>query len=258
MKGASSSVTAAAAGTRPAARTRAPAAAENRLLQQHGDLVRRIAYHLVARLPSSVDVDDLIQAGLMGLIEAARHYDGGHGATFETFASIRIRGAMVDELRRGDWAPRSVHRRARAAAEAIRSIEQSTGHEAAAADVAMALGMTLDEYHRVAEYAARAPVLSLHGADGEGLAAIVAAEPGDEPLTRLERDAFRRALARAITELPAREQQVMALYYQEELNLKEIGAVLGVTESRVCQIHGQALLRLRGRLAGWRDGVPAS
>lgn len=239
------------------ARAAAPTA-EARVLVQHGDLVRRIAYHLVARLPASVDVDDLIQAGLMGLLEAARHYDGRMGASFETFASIRIRGAMVDELRRGDWAPRSVHRQSRAAAEAIRSIEQRTGHEAAVADVAEVLGLSLAEYHRLSEYAARAPVLSLHAEEGEGPVARVAADAGDEPLSRLERDAFRRALARAVTELPPREQQVMALYYQDELNLKEIGAVLGVTESRVCQIHGQALLRLRGRLAGWRDGAMAS
>jgi RNA polymerase sigma factor FliA len=228
-------------------------AAEAALLRQHGDLVRRIAYHLVARLPSSVDVDDLIQAGLMGLTEAARHYNGSLGASFETFASIRIRGAMIDEIRKGDWAPRSVHRRARAAAEAIRSIEQSTGREAAPAEVAGALGVTLEEYHQIADDAARAPVMSLHAEEGEGPVARVAGDPGDEPLARLEQDAFREALAAAIEQLPPREKQVMALYYQDELNLKEIGAVLGVTESRVCQIHGQALLRLRARLADWRD-----
>jgi len=226
---------------------------EAELLRRHGELVRRIAYHLVARLPASVDVDDLIQAGLIGLMEAGRHYDGSMGASFETFASIRIRGAMVDEIRKGDWAPRSVHRRARAAAAAIRRIEQSAGREAQPAEVAQALGVPLDEYHHLSEDAARAPVLSLHAEDGEGPVARVAADRADEPLARLEQDAFRGALVAAIEDLPAREKQVMALYYQEDLNLKEIGAVLGVTESRVCQIHGQALLRLRARLADWRD-----
>jgi RNA polymerase sigma factor for flagellar operon FliA len=234
---------------------RHPLPAEAALLACHDGLVRRIAHHLAARLPASVDVDDLIQAGFIGLTQAARHFSASGGASFETFASIRIRGAMIDEIRQGDWAPRSVHRRARAAAEAIRSIEQATGREASATEVARALGLSAEEYARLSEDAARAPVLRLHeGGEGEH-ALLAAADPADEPLARVQHEAFRQAMAVAIGALPERERQVMALYYQDELNLKEIGAVLGVTESRVCQIHGQALLRLRSRLADWRGEV---
>lgn len=224
------------------------------LLRKHADLVRRIAYHLVARLPASVEVDDLIQAGLMGLMEASRHYSETAGASFETFASIRIRGAMIDEIRKGDWAPRSVHRRARDAAAAIRRIEQASGHEAAATDIAAAMGISLEDYHQIAGDAARSQVMSLHRENGEeDESSRIAAPAGAEPLSRLEKSEFAGALAQAIDGLPEREKQIMALYYQEELNLKEIGAVLGVTESRVCQLHGQALMRLRARLKDWRE-----
>jgi len=130
-------------------------------LIQHADLVRRIAHHLAARLPACVEVDDLIQAGMIGLIEAARSYDAEQGAAFTTYASIRIRGAMVDEIRRNDWAPRSVHRRAREAAAAMREIEQTTGCPASATDVAARIGLPLPEYLRILEDSARSQVLSL-------------------------------------------------------------------------------------------------
>lgn len=229
--------------------------AEAALLACHDGLVRRIAHYLAARLPASVDVDDLVQAGFIGLTQAARHFSATGGASFETFASIRIRGSMIDEIRQSDWAPRSVRRRARAAAEAIRSIEQATGREATTPEVARALGLSPGEYARLSEDAVRAPVLRLHeGGDDEG-ARVAAADPSGEPLAQLQRERFRQAVAGAIDALPQRERQVMALYYQEELTLREIGAVLGVTESRVCQIHGQALLRLRSRLAEWQGGI---
>ena len=223
----------------------------NALIRDHQDLVRRIAYHLLARLPASVEVDDLLQAGQLGLIEAARHFRTDGGASFATFAGIRIRGAMLDELRKGDWVPRSVHRRAREIAEAIRGIEARTGHEASDIEVAAELGLSLEDYHRHAEDAARAPLLSLDDpGDGErGLADTL--EDPETPERATFRDAFRQALIAGIRQLPEREQRVMGLYYQDELNLKEIGKVLGVSESRVCQLHSQALLRLRARLIEW-------
>lgn len=135
--------------------------AANEVIAQHSDLVRRIAHHLAARLPASVEVDDLIQAGMMGLIEASRSYDADQGASFETYASIRIRGSMIDEIRRGDWVPRSVHRRARDAAATIRRLEQSTGRAASATEVAAAMEMPLPEYLRLMEDASRGQVLSL-------------------------------------------------------------------------------------------------
>ena len=129
--------------------------AANDVIAQHADLVRRIAHHLAARLPASVEIDDLIQAGMIGLLEASRSYDAEQGASFETYASIRIRGSMIDEIRRGDWVPRSVHRRARQAAATVREIEQRTGRAAIATEVASAMEMPLPEYLRLLEDAAR-------------------------------------------------------------------------------------------------------
>lgn len=234
--------------------------AESALVTQHLELVKRIAWHLAARLPASVDIDDLIQAGVIGLIEAARHYSGDRGASFETYAGIRIRGAMVDELRRGDWAPRSVHRRMRDVSAAIRAIEQETGHEARDAQIAEKLGASLSEYHEIVRDAVQCQVLSMHGAshDDEDDRDYEAVDPAATPADVVEHADFMRALTQAISELPEREKLLMAMYYDEELNLREIGQVLDVTESRVCQLHGQALLRLRARLNDWRDGKTAS
>lgn len=230
-----------------------PAVSEAALISTHLDLVKRIAHHLAARLPASVDVEDLIQSGVIGLIDAARHYSGDRGASFETYAGIRIRGAMMDELRRGDWAPRSVHRRARDVAGAIRVIEQETGREAKDGEVAEKLGIPLSEYHEIVRDATQCQVLSIegYGKDDDDDNGIETASGDATPDQAVERDAFQEALAAAIAELPERERLVMSLYYDDELNLREIGEVLNVTESRVCQLHGQALLRLRGRLGGW-------
>ncbi|GAB3789615.1 RNA polymerase sigma factor FliA [Dyella agri] len=225
------------------------------LVRRHAPLVRRIAYHLMGRLPASVDVGDLIQAGMIGLLEAARHFAHDKGASFETFAGIRIRGAMLDELRKADWTPRSVHRKTREVAETIRQIEAETGAEADDAEVMRRLGISAEEYHQVLADAACSRLLSLTASDdGEETGVLeVADENSLAPDEGIEHDGMREALVEAITALPEREQLVMSLYYEQELNLKEIGAVLGVSESRVCQIHGQAVIRLRAQLAGWRD-----
>ncbi|WP_442684329.1 RNA polymerase sigma factor FliA [Stenotrophomonas sp. JC08] len=223
-------------------------ASSNDCITRHADLVRRIAHHLAARLPASVEVDDLIQAGMMGLLEASRSYDADQGASFETYASIRIRGSMIDEIRRGDWVPRSVHRRAREAANTIRRIEQASGRAASATEVAEAMELPLDEYMRLVEDASRGQVLSLESRIEDQGELDTPTTGGPTPLQVLERSQFGAELGKAIAQLPEREQLVLSLYYEQELNLKEIGAVLGVSESRVCQIHGQAALRLRSRL----------
>ena len=232
-------------------------ASANDFVTQHADLVRRIAHHLAARLPASVEIDDLIQAGMIGLLEASRSYDAEQGASFETYASIRIRGSMIDEIRRGDWVPRSVHRRARDAAATIRRLEQATGRAASATEVAQAMDMPLPEYMRLIEDAARGQVLSLESRIEDQGELDTPATGGPTPQQVLERSQFGEELGKAIGQLPEREQLVLSLYYEQELNLKEIGAVLNVSESRVCQIHGQAMLRLRSRLTDWRSEIDA-
>jgi RNA polymerase sigma factor FliA len=226
---------------------------ETDLVRQHADLVRRIAHHLAARLPSSVDVDDLIQAGIIGLLEAARHYSGDRGASFETYAGIRIRGAMLDELRQTDWAPRSGHRRVREAAEAVRAIEQASGRDARETEVAEHLGISVREVHEIMHDAARCQVMSLNVGGEDGNETFDCPDPAGGPLEELQQREFREALAEAIGELPERERLVMSMYYDDEMNLREIGEVLDVSESRVCQIHGQALVRLRARLKTWKQ-----
>lgn len=221
------------------------------LVTRHAELVKRIAYHLAGRLPPSVDVADLIQAGMLGLLEAASNYAANRGASFETYAGIRIRGAMIDALRKLDWAPRSVHRKARAVATAVREIEKETGREARDGEIAGRMGVPLEEYHSIVQDAACCRIASLDDAT----AATEAAADTSDPFREVADDGFRAALAQAIDTLPEREKLVMSLYYSDGLNLKEIGAVLKVTESRVCQLHGQALVRLKARLAHWRtDG----
>lgn len=224
------------------------------MVMRHAELVKRIAYHLAGRLPASVEVSDLIQAGMLGLLEAAAHYTSGRGASFETYAGIRIRGAMLDALRKLDWAPRSVHRKARAAAAAVRELEGEFGREARDGEIADRMGVSLEEYHRITHDAASCRMASLDDANGEDDSLLGRVEDDSaDPFLDASDEGFRRSLAAAIRELPERERLVMSLYYDDELNLKEIGAVLKVTESRVCQLHGQALVRLKARLVDWRD-----
>ena len=224
------------------------------LVVLHAPLVKRIAYHLMCRLPPSVQADDLIQAGMIGLLEAARNYDSTQGASFETYAGIRVRGAMLDEIRKNDWAPRSVHRKARKVAEAVRQIESMMGRDARDNEVAEALDMSLSEYHQTLQAASGYLVLSFDdlGADDEAVATnLNLSTAAMTPFDGLQKEDFKRSLAEAIAGLPERECLVMTLYYDEELNLREIGSVLGVSESRVSQIHSQALIRLQARLGQW-------
>lgn len=226
------------------------------LVNKHAGLVKRIAYHLMNRLPPSVQSEDLIQAGMMGLLEAGRNYDSNQGASFETYAGIRIRGAMLDEIRRSDWTPRSVHRKARMVADAMREIENAEGRDARDVEVAKNLNITLEDYHSILKDASGSRIFSFdelvalgeveNHSDSMSLSA-----DSQTPDDGLERDDFKKALAKAISGLPERERLVVALYYDEELNLREIGQVLGVSESRVCQIHSQAAMRLRSRMSSW-------
>jgi RNA polymerase sigma factor FliA len=218
------------------------------LVMRHAELVKRIAYHLAGRLPPSVEVDDLIQAGMLGLLEAAAHFATGKGASFETYAGIRIRGAMIDALRKLDWAPRSVHRKSREVANAIREIEAELGREARDAEIAARMGIDIADYHRIVQDTVACQLTNI-----EDVAAGEVNDQRADPFSELVDENSRKELADAIEQLPERERLVMSLYYGDDLNLKEIGAVLQVTESRVCQLHGQALSRLKARLSAWRD-----
>jgi len=222
------------------------------MVERHAPLVKRIAYHLMARLPASVLVDDLIQSGMIGLIEAAKNFDGSKGASFETFAGIRIRGAMLDEMRRGDWTPRSVHRNARLIAETIAQLESIHGRDIKDSEVAEKLDISLDEYHHMLSDISSGRII---GIEDLGVSEDVLVTSGDTDSDNLYEsqasEAFHQDLAKTISSLPEREALVLSLYYNDELNLKEIGAVLNVSESRISQIHSQALVRLKARMQDW-------
>ena len=224
---------------------------QDRLVEQYAPLVKRIAYHLLGRLPSSVQVEDLMQAGMIGLLEASRKFDFGKGASFETYAGIRIRGAMLDEVRKGDWAPRSVHRNTRMVSDAMRAVEARLGRDAKDHEVAAELDMSLEEYYAILSDTAGSKLFSFDDLLEAGAPADV--QGGEEPLSGLQDERFRAALVEAIDGLPERERLLLSLYYDEELNLKEIGAVLGVSESRVSQLHSQCAARLRAKLTSWRN-----
>lgn len=219
------------------------------LVAEHTGLVKRIAYHLLGRLPSHVDVDDLIQAGMLGLLMAGKSYIASKGANFETYAGIRIRGAMLDEVRKSDWTPRSVHRKAREIAAVVGQLEADSSTTVSDTAICEALGITLEEYRKTVRDQQACKILSLDAPlQGEEEAPAVASGSEQQPHTVAEEEAKRQLLLEEVKNLTEREQLLMSLYYEDELNLREIGEVLGVSESRACQIHGQALARLRDRL----------
>ena len=225
-------------------------------IEAHAPLVKKIAKLLIARLPASVELDDLIQVGIIGLIEAARQFDPAQGVQFDTFASQRIRGAMLDELRREDWLPRQARRQAKQIEDAIHQLEQREGRPPLESEIADFLGLPLDEYQDMLGECKGVSLqhfgdLSDDDDTSDAAVANVADDNAADPLASLADGHFRGALVDAIKALPERDQLVMALYYEQELNLKEIGAVLGVSESRVCQLHSQAIARVRAKLREW-------
>ena len=214
------------------------------LVNQHLPLVKRIASQLAVKLPSHIEIDDLIQVGLIGLLKAVDDYQVDSGAVFSTYATIRIRGAMLDELRGRDWLPRSVQRDLGRVAAAIDRVEQRVGRPALEKEIAAELGMPVDEYQSLAGELACARVTQLDEAE---------LPPGiEEPEDQFVEVTKREALIAAMGTLPEKESLMLSLYYNDGLNLKEIGLVLGVSESRVSQIHGQAVARLKAKLSDWR------
>jgi RNA polymerase sigma factor for flagellar operon FliA len=223
------------------------------VVERHTPLVKRIAYHMLARLPASVQLDDLIQSGMIGLIEAAKNFDGTKGASFETFGGIRIRGAMLDEIRKGDWVPRSVHRNSRQVAQAISELESQLGREVKDIEVAEKLDITLDEYHHILNDVNSGRILGIEdlGVDEDVLQISSDKSSSNSPFASIKNDKFNVSLVKAIKTLPERDALVLSLYYNEEMNLKEIGQILDVSESRVSQIHGQAMIRLKAKVSDW-------
>jgi RNA polymerase sigma factor FliA len=231
------------------------ASERERLIEAHLPQVKFIAERMTAKLPPSVDRDDLIGAGVLGLLDAVEKFDPSRGVLFKTYAEMRVRGAMLDSLRELDWVPRSLRRRAREVEAAYNQIEQQQGRVAEGEEVAKLLGLSVNEFHDLLTELRGLTITGLEREDDDESnphARQYADELGHTPLANYEREEIRIHLTKAIDRLPERERQVVALYYIEELTMKEVGAVLGVTESRVSQLHTQAVLRLRSSLTALR------
>jgi len=214
-------------------------------------LVKRIAYHMMARLPASVQVDDLIQAGMIGLMDAINRYEGSYGRQFESYAAQRIRGSILDELREADWLPRSIRKKMRQIETAVSKLEQRQGGAPSEQDLADELEITLDEYHGTLQSARGAQLIyfeDFQKDDEEPFLDRLFSDTESNPLNFLLDENIRTMVVNAIDNLPPREKMVMGMHYEQEMNLREIGEVLGVSESRVCQLHTQAVARLRSRL----------
>ena len=226
------------------------------LIRQHLPLVRRLAHHMIAKLPPNVELDDLVQVGMIGLTEALSRYDASHGAQFETFATQRIRGAMLDELRAGDWMSRSSRKNQKDIEKAVQRVEQRVGRCPQESEIAEELGLPLAEYQSLLGKVRGMQLVYLEdmtrGSEegSEGFLERHAAPDGEQsdPMALLRDGRLRSALVKAIESLPEREQYIMTMYYEHDMNLKEIAAVLGVTESRVCQLHSQSIARLRVKM----------
>jgi len=224
-------------------------------VKQYTPLVRRLAHQMIARLPANVELDDMIQAGMMGLMDAVTRFEVAQGTQFEVYATQRIRGAMLDELRANDWLPRSARRSQRDIENAIHRLEGKLSRAPHETEIAGELGLPLPQYQQMLHDARGAHLVYLDDLGGKGddedyLERHVVRD-ALEPAEILNDKRFRHALVDAIDELPEREKLLMSLYHEQDLNLREIGVVMGITESRVCQLHSQAIARLRARLKNW-------
>jgi RNA polymerase sigma factor FliA len=225
------------------------------LIKQYSPLVRRLAHQMIAKLPANVEVDDLIQVGLIGLTDALSRFDAEQGVQFETFATQRIRGAMLDELRGADWMSRGTRRQQREIEVAVHKVEQRLGRAPREDEIAAEMGLSLADYQDLLSKVRGTQLVYLEdmsGDDGDDdyLDRHVADDSAN-PMAQLQDHRMREALVAAIKNLPEREQYVMSMYYEHDMNLKEIAAVLKVTESRVCQLHSQSIARLRVKLRDW-------
>jgi RNA polymerase sigma factor FliA len=227
----------------------------NAMLKQYSPLVRRLAHQMIAKLPANVELDDLVQVGMIGLNDAMQRFDVGQGVQFETFATQRIRGAMLDELRGTDWMSRGGRRQQREIETAVHKLEQRMGRAPSESEIAKEMDISLNEYQEMLTKVRGTQLVHLEDMAGdEGGDDFLDRHVADEdanPLAMLQDRRMREALVEAIKNLPEREQYVMSMYYEHDMNLKEIAAVLKVTESRVCQLHSQSIARLRVKLREW-------
>ncbi len=240
---------------RPDTSATVSAAQVNAALKQYTPLVRRLAHQMIAKLPANVQIDDMIQVGMIGLHDAMSRFDAAQGVQFETFATQRIRGAMLDDLRSGDWMSRGDRKQQRQIEAAVHKLEQQYGRAPAESEIAKEMGLSLGDYQDVLTKVRGTQLVYLEDMTGDdGDQAFLdrhVADASSDPLAMLNDQRMREALVDAIKLLPEREQYVMSMYYEHDMNLKEIAAVLKVTESRVCQLHSQSIARLRSKLRAW-------
>lgn len=233
--------------------------AENALVQQYLPLVTNALGRLAMTLPEHVDWEDLRSAGLMGLLQAIRNYDPSCGTSFETYARARIRGAMLDELRRMDWVPRTVHEKAKKLQETMARLEQELGSVPTESQVARALGLTAQQYARLLDEVRPAAFVCLDAAGGEeengALYEVVADPNGEGPDQEAARRELKEIILERLREMPEIQRKVLAMYYVEDMRLREIAEAFGLTESRICQIHAQAILSLRAYLQRYEAGM---
>ncbi len=223
-------------------------------LREFAPLVKRLAHQMMTKLPYSVEIDDIIQAGMIGLLDAATRFDDLHGAQFETYATQRIRGAMLDELRQADWLPRSLRRDMRRIEAAISQLQQKLGRPPNETEIAKALEVSLTEYQQLLQETRGAQLIYYEDFNDDGdhdFFERFAFDSDINPLDILQDERFKAELSHAIESLPERERMLMGMIYEQEMNLREVGDVFGVSESRISQLHTQAVARLRAKLKGY-------
>ncbi|MFZ3128163.1 MAG: RNA polymerase sigma factor FliA [Rhodoferax sp.] len=225
----------------------------NALIKQYQPLVRRLAHHMMAKLPPSVEVDDLIQVWLIGLSDALSRFESSQGVQFETFATQRIRGAMLDELRGNDWMSRSSRKSQKDIEVVLRRLEHRLGRSPVESEIAAELGMSLADYQNLLGKVRGTQLVYLEdmsrgNEDDDTFLDRHVADSDADPMNMLRDQRLRESLVAAIKNLPEREQYIMSMYYEQDMNLKEIAAVLDITESRVCQLHSQSIARLRAKM----------
>ena len=240
---------------------RAEADVENALVEKYLPLVSAVMGRLAMTLPDHVDHDDLYSTGLLGLLQAMRNYDPTCGTSFETYARVRVRGAMLDELRRMDWVPRTIHEKARKVKNMMTQLEQSTGKTPTEAQMAKALGISVKEYEALLNEVRPAAFVCLDAAgaaedsDGGALHEVIADLTEDSPVEKVSQRELKQVIFERMKELPEMQRKVLALYYVEDMHLREIAEVFGLTESRICQIHSQAILAIRAYLQRFESGL---